>query len=64
MDKRSTATVHAGAQKSLTFNFDPEHPLAHTHVQRPNMKPRIVKFVGKGSLKDQGLWSGPQETSF
>ena len=61
MDKRSTATVHAGAQKSLTFNFDPEHPLAHTHVQRLNMKPRIVKLVGKGLPKDPGPWSGPRQ---
>ena len=60
MEKRSTATIHAGAQKSLTFNFDPEHPLAHTHVQRLNMKPRIVKLIGKGLPKDPGPWYGPR----
>ena len=63
MEKRSTATVHAGAQKSLTFNFDPEHPLAHSHVQRLNMKPRIVKLIGKGLPKDPGSWSGPRQGS-
>ena len=53
--------MHAGAQKSLTFNFDSEHPLAHSHVQRLNMKPLIVKLVGKGLPKDPGPWSGPRE---
>ena len=61
VEKRSTATVHAGAQKSLTFNFDAEHPLAHSHVQRLNMKPLIVKLVGKGLPKDPGPWTGRRE---
>ena len=61
IEKRSEVVVHAGAQKSQTFDFDPEHPLAHSHVQRLNMKPLIVKLVGKGLPKDPGLWSGPQE---
>ena len=61
IEKRSTEAVHAGAQKSLTFNFDPEHPLAHSHVQRLNMKPLIVKLVGKGIPKDPGPWFGPRE---
>ena len=60
MEKRSEAAVHAGAQKSRTFDFDPEHPLAHSHVQRLNMKPLIVKLVGRGMPKDPGLWSGPR----
>ena len=61
IEKRSTAAVHAGAQKSLTFKFDVEHPLAHSHVQRLNMKPLIVKLVGKGLPKDPGPWSGVRE---
>ena len=61
IEKRSEAEVHAGAQKSLTFNFDSEHPLAHSHVQRLNMKPLIVKLVGRGLPKDPGPWSGPRE---
>ena len=58
MENRSKAAVHAGAQKSATFDFDPEHPLAHSHVQRLNMKPLIVKLVGRGMPKDPGLWTG------
>ena len=61
MEKRSKAVVHAGAQKSQTFDFDPEHPLAHSHIQRLNMKPLIVKFVGRGLPKDPGPWSGPRK---
>ena len=52
--------VHAGAQKSLTFEFDQEHPLSDTHIQRLNMKPLIVKLVGRGMPKDPGPWSGPR----
>ena len=61
MEKRSKADIHAGAQKSQTFEFDPEHSLAHSHVQRLNMKPLIVKLVGRGLPKDPGLWSGIRE---
>ena len=60
MANRSKVAVHAGAQKSKTFPFHPEHPLSHSHVQRLNIKPLIVKLVGRGMPKDPGPWSGPQ----
>ena len=60
MENRSKVAVHAGAQKSKIFPFDPEHPLSHSHVQRLNMKPLIVKLVGRGIPKDPGPWSGPR----
>ena len=60
IENRSKATIHAGAQKSKTFDFDPEHPLSHSHVQRLNMKPLIVKLVGRGMPQDPGPWSGPR----
>ena len=52
--------VHAGAQKSKIFHFDPDHPLSHSHVQRLNKKPLIVKLVGRSMPKDPGPWSGPR----
>ena len=52
MENRSKDPIHAGAQKSITFEFDPEHLLSHTHVQRLNIKPLIVKLVGRGMPKD------------
>ena len=55
MANRSKAAVHAGAQKSTTFDFHPEHPLSHSHVQRLNMKPLIVKLIGRGMPQDPGL---------
>ena len=58
MDDRSKQAIHAGAQKSKTFEFAPEHPLAHKCIQRLNMKPLIVKLVGRGFPKDPGPWSG------
>ena len=61
IEKRSQAAVHAGAQKSKIFNFDPEHPLAHKCVQRLNMKPLIVKLVGRGFPKDPGPWLGERK---
>ena len=61
MQNRSKTDVHAGAQKSKTFEFDPEHPLADSHVQRLNKKPLIVKLVGRGFPKDPGPWSGKRE---
>merc|ERR1711888_249089 len=39
IENLSKAAIHAGAQKSKTFKFDPEHPLSHSHVQRLNKKP-------------------------
>ena len=60
MKNRSKLAVHAGAQKSKTFHFDSEHPLSNSHVQRLNMKPLIVKLVGRGMPKDPGPWSGPR----
>ena len=60
MENRSKDSIHAGAQKSITFEFDSEHPLSHTHVQRLNIKPLIVKLVGRGMPKDPGPWSGPR----
>ena len=54
MDDRSKQAIHAGAQKSKTFEFAPEHPLAHKCIQRLNMKPLIVKLVGRGFPKDPG----------
>ena len=60
MEKLSKAAIHAGAQKSKKFKFDPEHPLSHSHVQRLNKKPLIVKLVGRGMPKDPGPWSGPR----
>ena len=54
MERRSRVKIHPGAQKSLTFEFDEEHPLAHSHIQRLNIKPRIVKLVGKTIPKDPG----------
>ena len=53
--------VHAGAQKSKTFDFDSEHPLSHSHVQRLNKKPLIVKLIGRAMPKDPGPWSGPRK---
>ena len=32
MERRSRVEIHPGAQKSLTFEFDEEHPLAHSHI--------------------------------
>ena len=61
MDSRSTKDRHAGAQKSLTFEFDEEHPLAHSHIQRLNIKPLIVKLVGKGLPTDPGPWEGKRQ---
>ena len=61
MENRSKADIHAGAQKSKTFEFKPEHPLYDTHIQRLNKKPLIVKLVGRGLPKDPGLWSGIRE---
>ena len=63
IDKRSKAVVHAGAQKSQTFDFDPEHPLAHSHVQRLNMKPLIVTLVRRGLPRVPGPWSYSREVS-
>ena len=60
MENLSKAAIHAGAQKSKTFKFDPEHPLSHSHIQRLNKKPLIVKLVGRGMPKDPGPWSGPR----
>ena len=60
MENLSKAAIHAGAQKSKTFKFDPEHPLSHSHVQRLNKKPLIVKLVGRGMPKDPGPWLGPR----
>ena len=54
MERRSKVKIHAGAQKSLTFEFDEEHPLAHSHIQRLNIKPRIVKLIGKTIPQDLG----------
>ena len=56
MERRSSVKHHPGKQKSLTFEFDEEHPLAHSHVQRLNIKPRVVKLVGKTIPKDPGPW--------
>ena len=33
MESRSTVAVHAGAQKSRTFDFDPEHPLSKSRKE-------------------------------
>ena len=60
IEKLSKEAVHAGAQKSRTFDFSPDHPLSHSHVQRLNKKPLIVKLVGRGMPKDPGPWSGPR----
>ena len=54
MAGRSKVKDHAGAQKALTFNFDKNHPLFHTHIQRLNIKPRIVKLIGRRIPKDPG----------
>ena len=54
IENRSKVAVHAGAQKSKTFPFHPEHPLLHSHLQRLNIKPLIVKVVGRGMPKDPG----------
>ena len=59
-EKLSKVAVHAGAQKSKTFAFAPDHPLSHSHEQRLNKKPLIVKLVGRGIPKDPGPWSGPR----
>ena len=52
---RSKVKYHAGQQPSLTYEFDPEHPQAHSHVQRLRKKPLIPKFVGKKIPNDPGL---------
>ena len=61
IENQSKTAVHAGAQKSKTFKFDPEHPLSHSHIQRLNMKPLIVKLVGRGMPKDPGPWFGERK---
>ena len=58
VENLSTKESHAGAQKSLIFPFDEEHPLSHTHIQRLNKKPLIVKLVGRGLPTDFGPWQG------
>ena len=60
ISKRSKALNHAGQQPSLTFNFEPEHPQSHSHIQRLRKKPLIPKFVGRQIPKDPGLWQGNQ----
>ena len=60
MKNLSKVAIHAGAQKSKTFKFHPDHPLSHSHIQRLNMKPLIVKLVGRGMPRDPGPWSGPR----
>ena len=58
MNRRSKRQQHAGKQPSLTYDFDPEHSLAHSHTQRLNQKPIMVKLVRKQIPKDPGCYTG------
>ena len=54
IDKRSNKTHAGGKVANDWFNFDTEHPLAHSHVQRLRSKFPVLQFVGMQMPKHPG----------
>ena len=54
IERRSKKERSSGKTAHNWFNFDPEHPLAHSHVQRLRVKFPILQFVGMQIPKHPG----------
>ena len=54
IEKRSQKAYSSGKNKNSYFNFDPEHPLAHSHVQRLRNKFPILQTIGMQIPKHPG----------
>ena len=54
IEKRSDKQNSRGKCAHSWFNFDTEHPLAHSHVQRLRTKFPILQFVGMHMPKNPG----------
>ena len=52
--KRSSKEISTGTRAHAVFEFDPEHPLSRTHVQRLRRKILIPQFIGMQIPKHPG----------
>ena len=52
--KRSSKEISTGTRAHAVFEFDPEHPLSQTHVQRLRRKFLIPQFIGMQIPKHPG----------
>ena len=52
--KRSSKEISSGTHAHAVFEFDPDHPLSRTHVQRLRRKFLIPQFIGMQIPKHPG----------
>ena len=59
--KRSSKKISSGTHAYAVFEFHPEHPLSHSHVQRLRRKFLIPQFIGMNMPRHPG--PEPEDTS-